>query len=356
MEELFLRYACQDDAIFLFNLANDKESRENSFNTHEISYKEHMAWLEEMLRSEMCRQYIMMDGTLPVGQGRLEMNGNACRISYSIIPERRGYGYGERLIFLLGNAFLRDFPECNYCYGETLKRNVASQKIFEKLGYSAEEKEDIFVYRKYVESYKMISDIDDVNKGGVLLLSNNRNAYYLYDRLKEQGEQVFFYSGKLTEAQVLFLSPSLVVSYNYGYLIPEGIIQLLEGRIVNLHISYLPWNKGSDPNFWSFIDDTPKGVTIHQLSAALDQGDILLQEEVFFNEKEDTFKSAYEALNKEIVDLFIKHFNEIINQKIVPHPQQGTGTYHKRKDLVEFMGGGTVDWNEIIYGFKQRML
>lgn len=154
----------------------------------------------------------------------------------------------------------------------------------------------------------------------------------------------------------MFLSPSLVVSYNYGYLIPEGIIQLLEGRIVNLHISYLPWNKGSDPNFWSFIDDTPKGVTIHQLSAALDQGDILLQEEVFFNEKEDTFKSAYEALNKEIVDLFIKHFNEIINQKIVPHPQQGTGTYHKRKDLVEFMGGGTVDWNEIIYGFKQRML
>lgn len=189
-----------------------------------------------------------------------------------------------------------------------------------------------------------------------MLLSNNRNFYYLYDCLKEQGEQVFFYSGRLTEEQILFLSPRLVVSYNYGYLIPEKIIQLLEGRIVNLHISYLPWNKGSDPNFWSFIDQTPKGVTIHQLSTVLDQGDILFQKELFFNEKQETFKSAYETLNKEIVQLFMRHFYEIMEQKVVLFPQRGTGTYHRRKDLIDFMGGRAMDWNELIYDFKQRML
>ncbi len=27
--------------------------------------------------------------------------------------------------------------------------------------------------------------------------------------------------------------------------------------IINLHISYLPWNKGAYPNVWSFIDETP---------------------------------------------------------------------------------------------------
>lgn len=150
MEDLFLRYACKDDAMFLLKLANDKECRENSFNSHEISLKEHIVWLEKILHSETCRQYIMMEGTLAVGQGRLEMNGNACRISYGIIPERRGCGFGKRLIHLLENAVLKDFPNCSYYYGEVLKRNVASQKIFVKLGFTAEEKEHIFCYRKYV--------------------------------------------------------------------------------------------------------------------------------------------------------------------------------------------------------------
>lgn len=165
MGKLFLRYAHQDDGMFLFELVNDRECRANAFDSHEITIEEHLLWLDNTLHSGTKKQYILMDGTLAVGQGRLEMNGNACRISYSIIPERRGYGYGKRLILLLGNAFLKDFPNCNYCYGEVKKKNVASQKIFEESGYSVEEKADIFVYRKYIDFYKKLSDIDDANRG-----------------------------------------------------------------------------------------------------------------------------------------------------------------------------------------------
>lgn len=173
--------------------------------------------------------------------------------------------------------------------------------------------------------------------------------------MKEQGEQVYFYSGKLTEAQIIFLSPEMVVSYNYRYLIPKSIIQLVEEKIINLHISYLPWNKGSDPNFWSFIDNTPKGVTIHRLSVELDQSDILLQKELFFNEKEETFRSTYELLNQEIVAMFIEHFAELRNQALTPYMQQGAGTYHRRKELIDFMDGKDIDWNETIYDFKRRI-
>lgn len=173
--------------------------------------------------------------------------------------------------------------------------------------------------------------------------------------MKDQGEQVYFYSGKLTEAQITFLSPEMVVSYNYSYLIPKSIIQLVEEKIINLHISYLPWNKGSDPNFWSFIDNTPKGVTIHRLNETLDQGDILLQKELFFNEKKDTFHSTYELLNQEIVAMFIEHYDELKNQALTPYIQQGTGTYHRRKELIVFMDAKNIDWNETIYDFKQRI-
>lgn len=154
----------------------------------------------------------------------------------------------------------------------------------------------------------------------------------------------------------MFLSPDLVVSYNYSYLIPENIIQLVKGKIVNLHISYLPWNNGADPNFWSFIDNTPKGITIHQLTEALDQGDILFQKELFFNEKVETFRSTYEILNREIVTMFMAHFRDIKDQTVIPYSQQDIGTYHRRRDLIDFMDGRAVEWDETIYDFKQRML
>ena len=44
-------------------------------------------------------------------------------------------------------------------------------------------------------------------------------------------------------------------------------------------MSYLPWNRGADPNFWSILEDTPKGVTIHIMDESIDTGDILYQKD-----------------------------------------------------------------------------
>lgn len=150
MEDIFLRYAVQEDAEFLFNLANDRECRRNSLNSAKIAWNEHMDWFRKILLSGTQKQYILMDGLTPVGQGRLEASGETCRISYSIISERRGCGYGKILIKLLNNAAVKDFQECNSCFGEVLRENVASQKIFEELGFEAEEREKYFRYKKWI--------------------------------------------------------------------------------------------------------------------------------------------------------------------------------------------------------------
>lgn len=176
----------------------------------------------------------------------------------------------------------------------------------------------------------------------------------LYSWLKEIGEKVYYYSGNLTQKQVLFMSPDLIVSYNYSKLIAEDIIRLNKGKIVNLHISYLPWNRGSDPNFWSFIENTPKGVTIHEMISELDQGDILLQKEIFFDEDFETFQTSYDVLNREIVKLFKDHFLEIKTQKLRAHPQDGEGSCHKRKDFINFTENKTFAWTETITGFKRK--
>lgn len=193
-------------------------------------------------------------------------------------------------------------------------------------------------------------------RGGILLLSNNRNVFPLYQWLNEQEESVYLYSGKLTEEQIRVLSPDWIISYNYGRLIPKYLIELVENRIINLHISYLPWNKGSDPNFWSFMENTPKGVTIHQLSDGLDEGDILLQKELYFDERVETFQTTYDALNHEIVSLFQENWDRIKKRFVTPKKQMGKGSHHRRKDFVDFLNEEPLNLQETIYEYKLRKM
>ena len=83
-------------------------------------------------------------------------------------------------------------------------------------------------------------------------------------------------------------------------------------------MSYLPFNKEANPNFWSFRDNTKKGVTIHEIDKNLDTGPIIFQKEIKFNiqkNKKITFKSTYNILFLEMEKLFIKNYKSIIFNK-----------------------------------------
>lgn len=188
----------------------------------------------------------------------------------------------------------------------------------------------------------------------ILLLSNNVNIWDLFSWLQEKGDTLL-YGGKLSTEMIDDLKPDLLVSFNYKHIIPENVIRVLSGRAVNLHISLLPWNRGSSPNFWSFIEDSPKGVTIHQIAKGLDTGDIILQKELYFDEKVETFRSTYEVLQKEVTTLFKDNFQTIIGGKCTPYPQQGVGTYHTIQDMNLFLNGKRFSWDMNIQNFKRTV-
>lgn len=192
---------------------------------------------------------------------------------------------------------------------------------------------------------------------GVLLLTNNANALRLYDWLKER-ENVILFSEAIIEKDVCRLQPKLIVSYNYKYIIKTDIISFCEQNqipVLNLHISFLPWNRGSNPNFWSFVEDTPKGVTIHKISEGLDEGEIIYRREMYFDTMTDTFASTYQKLNDEIVELFIENWNEIKEQKYSIMPQESKGSYHNMKDFRMITGKCPVDWMENIDKYLKRL-
>lgn len=133
-----------------------------------------------------------------------------------------------------------------------------------------------------------------------------------------------------------------IISYRYRHIISKKILEATKNPIINLHISFLPYNRGAHPNYWSFKERTPKGVSIHFIDEGIDTGPILIQKKCTFT-KEDTLATSYLKLRNKIEELFYSSFDKIIAKEIIPTPQRSIGTFHNVKDLPH-----GIDWNKNI--------
>lgn len=129
-------------------------------------------------------------------------------------------------------------------------------------------------------------------------------------------------------------SADIIVSFGYRHLLREPILRSVARPIINIHISYLPWNRGADPNFWSWFEHTPKGVSIHEIDDGIDTGPLLAQAEITFDDPQETLATTYVKLRTRAVDLFAQTWPLIRTGKIVANPQQGKGSYHRLKDKL----------------------
>ena len=142
-----------------------------------------------------------------------------------------------------------------------------------------------------------------------------------------------------------------VISYGYKHILKQSIIDGFECPVFNLHISYLPYNRGAHPNFWSFYDNTPSGVTIHLIDRGIDTGPIVKQKYVNFKESDDTFVKTYSVLIKNMEDLFLEFLPSLLSDTWTTKPQRGEGTIHYVKDLPSNFAG----WNANISDEIERL-
>jgi len=141
----------------------------------------------------------------------------------------------------------------------------------------------------------------------------------------------------------------LVVSYGYRHILKKNVINSSSAPIINLHISYLPWNRGAHPNFWSFYDSTPSGVSIHLIDEGVDTGPIIYQRYVNFTKNESSFSKTYKRLVAEIELLFKENIEEIISLGFTAVPQRRRGTYHRVSDLpIDFAGWDSEIQTEVV--------
>ena len=167
----------------------------------------------------------------------------------------------------------------------------------------------------------------------VLCLYNNDCALRLFEWLELQGHQCIYLKDRIDIDWLKCQNIELAVSYTYSKIIKSDVIAFLKGNIVNIHNSILPFNRGSDPNLWSLVDDTPRGVTLHYIDEKLDKGYVIAQEILEMPDYNvATLKTTYDELDDAAFKLFKKaflnytHWNDMKKQVI------GMGSYHSDKD------------------------
>lgn len=346
--KLYLRKATEKDVDILFKWANDEVVRKNSFCTEKIKYEDHLAWFDKLLKDSNRMQFILEqndEGQINlIGQIRisLEEDGNQAEIGYSVDSSYRGMGYGKQMLRMAAAELQRDYPDINRLIAKVKPNNVASYKAFIDTGF-----EEVFqqLELKLSPCNKKQEEFSENCREGVLLLTNNKNSFALYERISQK-EKVIIFSDPIDANDIKRIKPKLVISYNYMHIVKKNVIDLLGNRIINMHISYLPWNRGANPNFWSFAENTPKGVTIHLLTEKLDQGDILFQKEVHMDPKNETFVSSYDKLHTEICDLLIDNWDVIVNGDPEPCKQVGVGSYHSISDFEQVYSKLNFSWTD----------
>lgn len=76
-------------------------------------------------------------------------------------------------------------------------------------------------------------------------------------------------------------TPDMICSIYYRYIIPELVINAVDGKIFNLHPSLLPKYKGCSSLTWAMIEGEKEvGFTYHFITRSIDEGRIITQKKI----------------------------------------------------------------------------
>lgn len=129
------------------------------------------------------------------------------------------------------------------------------------------------------------------------------------------------------------LRPDIGISVLFGYILAPRLYNLFARGCINLHPSYLPYNRGAHPNVWSIVDDTQAGTTLHYIDSGIDTGETIARQEVRV-EPIDTGKTLYWKLMEASLALFKETWPRVKAGDVGRIDRRGViGTYHRSSDV-----------------------
>lgn len=135
--------------------------------------------------------------------------------------------------------------------------------------------------------------------------------------------------------------PAVIYSFYYRYLIPESVLGLARRGAFNMHGSLLPAYRGRAPVNWMLVNgEREAGVTLHQMVARADAGDIVGQRAVAIDDADNAL-----TLYRKLVPLGVALINEMHPRIVAGNPPRrkmdiSKGSYFGRRKPED----GRIDW------------
>ena len=180
----------------------------------------------------------------------------------------------------------------------------------------------VFASGRGTNAQNLISFFSKNDTGRVVLVLSDKKEAGVISRVKDMGVEIVVFSREeLLGGTVLSVLKEkgidFIVLAGFLKMVPMDIIEKYHGRIVNIHPSLLPKYGGRGMYGMNIhravIENREResGITIHHVSPACDEGDIIFQTSV-----EITDRDTPESLAAKISCLEMEHFPRVV-EKII---------------------------------------
>lgn len=149
-KQLELRFAKAEDVELTYRWAIDPVIRKYSFNQHIILPEEHSSWFLEKVKDSHSSYFIVTLQNTPLGAIRFDLKGTDAIISYHVDSGYHGSGIGLAVL----KAGIEKYSKCKHTYpvnrlvGYVHRENIASIRIFERFGFTAENDKEAICFTK----------------------------------------------------------------------------------------------------------------------------------------------------------------------------------------------------------------
>jgi methionyl-tRNA formyltransferase len=126
---------------------------------------------------------------------------------------------------------------------------------------------------------------------------------------------------KKAHERLAAMAPDVMVVAAYGRILPQHILDIPRYGCLNVHASLLPKYRGAGPIQWAIANgDAASGVTIMQMDAGLDSGDMLSTRTVPIT-AETTAEQLHDRLAVVGAELLLETLDDVEAGRLVPTPQ-----------------------------------
>ena len=176
--------------------------------------------------------------------------------------------------------------------------------------------------------------------GGVVALKSLQSCFKKIEVIsKDKDILSILREEDITVKSLYDTQTNLVVCAGYKSIISEDI--LLKKTVINTHPSLLPKYRGMHGLVWAMLNyEEELGFTIHLVNKYIDDGDILEQFKIRYNNQ--TSKEIMDIFDNYIEKNLARVVTDFINHKITPTPQdRSKATWVAKRDIEDCV----IDFN-----------